>query len=115
MKCPRCLSGKLVPVCIRSAEQKRPLTTEELRAVADAVNVCQTCNGTGEITDEQNGWIEQGKAMSERRRSLGFGMREAAERLGILPSVLCDMEYGIRKPEPVLLNKLEPNFTTLPK
>ncbi len=59
---------------------------------------CPTCNGTGQVTAEFMLRLHEGRAMRDARIQRGVGLREEAERRGILPSDLCKMENGHLEP-----------------
>lgn len=91
MKCPDCESGKVAcffPVYVEGHPGPAAFETD-----------CPRCGGTCEVPDEQERWIAQGKAVKAARLSRGIGLREQAERLGMLPSVYAAMENGRIKPE----------------
>lgn len=87
-QCPRCSDGKIYGVC-------PPIMLD-----------CPTCEGTNKITDEQLLWIEQGKKIRELRRNKLVGPSDAAEKLGIKPSVLLSMENGRVKPDETLFHRI---------
>lgn len=60
---------------------------------------CQVCNGTGEITEEKNQWLKDGRMLQERRISHLLTLRNAAKRIKIKPTTLSAMERGIIKPD----------------
>lgn len=56
---------------------------------------CSTCNGTGEVTQEQNDDIVAGHKMREDRVGRGLSLRAEAERLGVPEMELAKMERGL--------------------
>lgn len=58
---------------------------------------CWRCGGAGVLTTEQLARIASGDARRAQRVARGVGLREEAERLGMLPSELCDIECGRAK------------------
>lgn len=61
---------------------------------------CHRCKGVGEVPDEQGAWIEAGKRMKAERLGRAVGLRAEAERRGMLPSILAQMESGMIEPKP---------------
>jgi hypothetical protein len=61
---------------------------------------CFLCKGEKQISEERLQWIATGEAMRQDRRKRGVSLREEAKRLGIGPSDLTDMEFGVKKPIP---------------
>lgn len=55
---------------------------------------CSVCKGTKEITAEREHRIRLGEALRSDRVSRHLGQREEAERLGITPKELADIEMG---------------------
>lgn len=47
-----------------------------------------------------------GNYLREKRAAKRFGLREAARRIHISPSYLCDIENGLRRPAPAVLARL---------
>lgn len=60
---------------------------------------CHYCNATGKVPEDTPLWIEEGKKLSEFRRSFfKHTLRDEARRRGMKPSDLSDMEIGKTKP-----------------
>lgn len=60
---------------------------------------CEQCSGDGFITAEQYRWTIDGERMRHwRRYVVRRGLREEAERRGILPSDYYKMESGFIEP-----------------
>lgn len=55
---------------------------------------CPTCSGSGMVTPEFLERRAEGRRMREARVKRGVGLREEAERRGMLASDLCRMESG---------------------
>lgn len=55
---------------------------------------CFTCDGSGSITDAHATRIEQGRMLRENRKARGLSLRQEAQRLGMKPSELNDLERG---------------------
>lgn len=60
---------------------------------------CSICLGSGQLNDEAEKWIKDGRALLERRRSLGKSLLEASQLMGISPAELSSIENGA-KPVP---------------
>jgi hypothetical protein len=83
MKCPDCLKGQIAGIACGPKIHCSPMVLK-----------CFRCGGSGNIPDEMGGWIKIGKQMRENRLKRDISLREEAKRLGILPSVLSQMENG---------------------
>ena len=60
---------------------------------------CETCNGTGLITNKKQLWIKQGSHLRNYRLTvLKLGLREFCRKYNIDPSHLSKMERGLKKP-----------------
>lgn len=88
VKCPSCNgSKKLVPVFVSYAEGHSGPPVIEIE--------CDTCNGTGEITQEHVARRELGKKFRRYRIDvLELGLREASDQWGMTCSDLCKIEQG---------------------
>ncbi len=78
MKCPDCETGKLLgffPLYREGYEGPRSPVIEM---------TCHRCGGTCEVPDEQAEWIKIGKSLKADRLARGVGLREEAERRGML-------------------------------
>lgn len=87
MICPKCegRKGGDAFVCGRNVGGIRWMT-------------CSTCKGTGEITDEQNDRIQEGRAFAVERMDRRQTVRKEAERLGCSVVEVSDIEHG-REPQ----------------
>lgn len=107
MKCPNCDNGVgPTPAHIRFAPGKEPKTDAELKAAYEALSKCRTCDGTGQVTAEKLLWLSLGNAMRQRRKDLGYGLRHAAETIGMSPVLLSKMEQGEIEPKLEVLDEL---------
>lgn len=59
---------------------------------------CSFCNGSGEITDQQQDWFDVGQYMMRCRRERGRTLRKEARCRGMTASYLADMEHGRIQP-----------------
>lgn len=86
--CPRCRgSGRsLLLACGVRQDGSR---FSETRATA-----CPACRGAGAIDEVRARAMSQGEAMRRDRISRGLSQRQEAERLGIAPRALNDLELG---------------------
>lgn len=55
---------------------------------------CRDCAGTGRWTAERHARWQAGQKMRAERLARGESLREAAQRMGITPARLCDIEAG---------------------
>lgn len=55
---------------------------------------CHLCEGTGRISSTRADWIAKGHVLRENRLRRDRSLREEADRLGISPKILSDMENG---------------------
>lgn len=55
---------------------------------------CALCNALGEVDEGTRKRFAQGRRLKDLRVQLRLGMRQAAEQLKMLPSVVCDIEHG---------------------
>ncbi len=62
---------------------------------------CFKCDSTGKISEQHFRWYQHGQQMRAERIARGVGLRQEAERRGMLPSDLCDMENGKIEPKPI--------------
>ena len=63
------------------------------------VNVeCSRCRGEGRIRQVALDWLARGELMRKRRIASKMSLRAEAERLGIMPKMLSDMENGRIEP-----------------
>lgn len=93
MKCPECKgNGSLFGMSLRSG-------------FAGHI-ACPACGGIGEVSRDQLWAMQVGDRMRQTRIGKGFGLRQAAELLGILPSDLAAMEHGRITPKPELIDSL---------
>jgi hypothetical protein len=71
---------------------------------------CQTCRGSGRVSDEHYKRILRGDELRAKRLSKNCGLREAAERIGVTPSMLSYAEQGQNDPEPYfeMIERLPP-------
>jgi DnaJ-class molecular chaperone len=85
MTCPECKGEKhhLALACPGARLLKMP---------------CHVCQGSGEVSEEQAQWIIEGERMRKDRRNRGLTLRREAERRGMKPVELSDMEWGRVKP-----------------
>ncbi len=60
---------------------------------------CQLCQGAGEISEEQAGWVKVGDELRQDRIQRGNTLRVEAASRKMKPVELSEMESGIRKPE----------------
>ena len=89
MKCPTCKGDRqLFGIACGGKAGCRPIETK-----------CFTCSGSGEITEQQAGWIRAGKALREDRRKRGLTLRDEAKRRGISAVELSQMECGVKEPK----------------
>ena len=59
---------------------------------------CGQCDGTGEISEQYFQRYERGQQMRKERLARGVGLRQEAERRGMSPGDLCQMESGQIEP-----------------
>lgn len=62
---------------------------------------CFTCNGLGQIPQQQLNWMEEGRAHRDRRKERGESIFAAAARLGLTVAELNAMEHGRVNPAPL--------------
>ncbi len=87
--CPDCNGAKrFLVVHVRPAPGEEPILPE------DGMMPCPSCRGTGEVTPEHLERYQAGQAIKRDRIRRGVGLREEAERLGILPSDYAALEHG---------------------
>lgn len=55
---------------------------------------CANCDEQGQVPAERLLWQLQGEKIKAARLARNRGLREEAERLGMLPSTYCQMEHG---------------------
>lgn len=55
---------------------------------------CPVCQGAGWVTNARLKRWQQGQTFEEYRVKRGLGLREAADKMGIKPSILSCMEMG---------------------
>jgi len=67
---------------------------------------CFRCKRTGEIPDEAEQWIKDGKILGSQRRAKKVTLRKAAKVLDMDPVFLSDNELGIIKPDMTLYDNL---------
>ena len=72
----------------------------------DIVLECQFCASTGEITEEQSGWVTEGRKLKDVRMEKRLSLHKAARKLGIQALTLSSMERGMIPPKPELYKKL---------
>ncbi|MDH3360097.1 MAG: helix-turn-helix domain-containing protein [Desulfobulbaceae bacterium] len=84
--CPICEGKKKGLAFLNRGEDYRTHTQQEI--------VCLTCNGQGTITTEMMNRINKGKELRKRRIAKRLTLRQAASKLGILPSQLSAIEHG---------------------
>lgn len=58
----------------------------------------ERCYGAKSVPAEHLQWIAQGAAMRKARLAKGYGLREYADLIGMLPSEYCAMENGRIQP-----------------
>lgn len=85
------LLNELCPTCKGAKVLTNPLKKKE-------VQTCHTCNGNGYIPTEQVQWILDGRALQAFRLQAQMHVHTFAEKMGIKPAELTDMEYGRRQP-----------------
>lgn len=85
--CPSCHGQKRQLVHVDGREKGRHFSRNEVRA-------CWRCNGEGTIPADYMAQIEEAGRLREDRRQRNVGVREEAERLGITPSRLTQIEMG---------------------
>ena len=101
--CPRCDgSGKsgIIPLAVKMLPGHGPMSDEEAQRFADDIAKCDFCGASGKVPSVQLAWKAMGDEWLEARRVLGVGLREWAERCGVLPSEYCNMEHGRIAPRP---------------
>lgn len=90
MKCPDCKGdGKILgvfPIYHSAVHQSKRKPMVEM--------VCGRCGGKGQMPDFMAGWLDRGQAMKSVRVAEGRTLRQEAERLGIDPIQLSQMERG---------------------
>jgi DNA-binding XRE family transcriptional regulator len=86
--CPDCHGQKRALVHVDGRDEKgRHFSRNEVRA-------CWRCGGIGTIPTDYAAQIEEGGRLREARRQRNVGVREVAERLGVTPSRLTQIEMG---------------------
>ena len=70
---------------------------------------CFRCKKSGEVSDEAEQWVKDGKILGSQRRAKRVTLRKAAKLLNIDPILLSDNELGIVKPDMNLYNELKDN------
>jgi len=94
--CPHC-NGKGTNFCHVNRGNK-PHTWEHL--------TCFTCGGSGEITQEQADWIEEGKKIKEYRLSKDYSLREFCAVIGYSAVTLSRFESGKQPLEDAEIRRL---------
>lgn len=101
--CPECNGSGKTNMTILHAKRTpgaEPMNDEQAKSLADYVNHCRLCDGSGRVSPERLAWRQIGKEWHAARLALGVGLREWANRVGVLPSEYCDMEHGRKAPDP---------------
>lgn len=62
---------------------------------------CLRCKGAKTITQQEAEWIVRGWTCMERRRAGQESLRDAAQRFGMQPVDVSQMEHGKRDPAPL--------------
>ena len=83
--CPNCTDGKVTAFVNRGPD----IDTHSIETFP-----CATCGGTAKIDDELAGWIIKGKAARDARVVRRESLLEAANRMGITPGELSQIERG---------------------
>lgn len=59
---------------------------------------CSVCHGAGKISDEVQGWIDEGSKHRNERVARDESLRECAARLGVSAAIISAMETGRARP-----------------
>jgi hypothetical protein len=96
--CPRCKgSGESGMVLVHTS---KPLSDDEASKLQDEVSICSLCAGQGDVNSDKYAWVQIGELWREARLSIGLGLREWAEQVGVPASEYCNMEQGRVEPNP---------------
>lgn len=55
---------------------------------------CSRCKATGRVTEVEAQRVEAGRQMREARVARGLSLRQEADRLGLTPMELADLEHA---------------------
>lgn len=88
MECPCCNGRKTFDAFIDYADPDGSRQGEFRRMT------CQTCGGTGTVTEDVAHAIARGRKYREARMARGESLRECAQRLGISAADLSRVERG---------------------
>lgn len=92
MECPDCKgTGEGGPVHVNTGYNRN---TGRCDGYWKNKSDCFRCKGKGEVPDEMNEWVRQGKAMRKSRVESGELLSDAADRMGISSAELSAMECG---------------------
>lgn len=98
--CPKCKGGK-EPLCCFPAFPSKKMLEKSDKELMEIFH-CLQCGGTGKVPEEMLKWIEEGEILRSRRIDTRITLRQAAKYLNIQPSILSEMERGVRKPDTTL-------------
>lgn len=79
-----------------------PVACDDCGGVGQCVDIlgrgaftCPRCSGSGVMPAVILTWIAKGNEYRRRRMAAGIGLREGADMIGILASLLSDVEAGM--------------------
>jgi hypothetical protein len=100
--CPECLGvgeRRMVPLVAVRRDGTLSMTEDEAKRMIKELSRCRLCDATGSVSTERLSWRERGDRMRQDRLALHVGLREYAEKIGMLPSEYSAMECGYVKPD----------------
>lgn len=87
------------PACQGRANGPAFILREGGSSMYDPLHPCGTCTGLGRLSPERAAWRNRGQRHMQARRARLESLADCAQRLGLTPVQLSDMEHGRANPE----------------